>query len=411
MISIILSFLTDNPKDVLLAVGAIIISYAIYFYISYFTRSNPLPGPLPLPIVGNLLSYPGDAGRWAQELHKKYGDIYEVYLGTSRTVWLNRSDLIDKVMSTSQTNHFHHRTSENDGLDELKVTGNGVFFNRIKHDWSFNRKFYDKTIMTPQFAKDILPVTQSVFKQLESIWKDFEGGKEIDFKSWMLRFNFECALKLSTHFQAPALINYYNMLNSKRKIMVPDGPLSSIDTERFVNCLGSNFDSWCFFLLIPKYLRRTLETKTNDHLLREIDWLYSNILKIIKLGRSQIENSSIDEVRKNQDLLTQLITINTEKDVTKGISDPSHSEPMSDSNIRQNLTETLGGGTVTVYLNLFHYIRYIKLLVIYLFYLFTFALKDFKCFKLCDLLCGSPSRSLSTNSSRISKCVRSRWRY
>ncbi|RHZ86545.1 hypothetical protein Glove_50g111 [Diversispora epigaea] len=352
MIAIVCDYLINHPQDIFLSIGALIISYIIYFYISYFTRSDPLPGPLPLPIVGNLLAYPGDAGKWAQELHKKYGDIYEVYLGTARTVWLNRSDLVDKVMSSSHTNHFHHRTGENDGLDELDITSKGVFFNNIGKDLNYHRKIYEKTIMTPQFGKNILPVTQSLFKQLESFWKDykcFEENREIDFSLWMQQFGFECTLKLVTHFHAPALINYYNSLNPKQKVTkIPEDSLSSIDTERFINCLKSNFDSWCFFLLIPKYLRRTLEIRTNNYLLREKDWLYSNVLNIIKLRKSQIENSSIDELRANQDLLTQFITMNTEKDISKGITDDFHSEPMSDGNIRQNLIETLSGGTVTV---------------------------------------------------------------
>ncbi|CAG8438878.1 6682_t:CDS:2 [Diversispora eburnea] len=327
MIATILDFLVNNLQDIFLSIGALIISYIIYFYISYFTRSNPLPGPLPLPIVGNLLAYPGDAGKWAQELHKKYGDIYEVYLGTARTVWLNRSDLVEKIMSSSHTNHFHYRTGENDGLDELDITGKGVFFNNIGKDLNYHRKIYDKTIMTPQFGKNILPVTQSLFKQLESLWKDykcFEENREIDFSSWMQQFGFESTLKLVTHFHAPALINYYNSLNPKQKVTkIPEDSLSSIDTERFINCIKSNFDSWCFFLLIPKYLRRTLEIRTNNYLLREIDWLYSNVLNIIKLRKSQIENSSIDELPHHPKVLQQIhqelenvLGTNTDSEIT-----------------------------------------------------------------------------------------------
>ncbi|CAG8566774.1 5995_t:CDS:2 [Diversispora eburnea] len=322
MFSTNLSFLIFVLQDIFLVFGTLIISYIIYFYISYFTRLNPLPGPLPLPIVGNSLAYSGDAGKLAQELREKYGDIYEIYLGSTRTVWLNRADMADKIMSAN------NRTSENFNLDEIGVSDKGFLFNRNLNDVIFHRKIFDKTIMTSQFGKKFVTITQSLFKELESLWKDngcLEGDKEIDFILWMERFGFECILKLTTNFRAYALINYYNLLNYKQKVKVPESSLSSIDTEGFTKSLHAYFHILHhFFFSVKCLLRAPGKRKTTNYFLRNKDSLDSNIMNIIKLQKSQIENSSTDEPPENQDLLTQLL-----------MSD------VKDVNVRQNLVEIL----------------------------------------------------------------------
>ncbi|CAJ0757629.1 8253_t:CDS:1, partial [Entrophospora sp. SA101] len=56
------------------------------------TRQSPLPGPFPLPFIGNVLER--DLGKLAKRCQKKYGDMFELYIGNQRTIWLCRADLI-----------------------------------------------------------------------------------------------------------------------------------------------------------------------------------------------------------------------------------------------------------------------------------------------------------------------------
>ncbi|CAG8438867.1 6681_t:CDS:2 [Diversispora eburnea] len=240
----------------------------------------------------------------AQELRKKYGDIYEIYLGSTRTIWLNRADMVDEIMLSN------NRLAENFNLDEIGVSDKGVLLNRNLDDVMYHRKIFDKTILTSQFGKNITPITQSLFKELESLWKNYgclEGDKEIDILLWMERLGFECMLKLFTNFRAYALINYYNFLNPKQKVIVPENPLSPIVTEGFIKNLPNFFFIiHHFFFSVKCLLRAPGKRKITNNYLRGKDWLDSNIMNLIKLRKSQIENYSIDELPHHPEVLQQI---------------------------------------------------------------------------------------------------------
>src|SRR3954447_16821589 len=78
--------------------------YTIYYYYKYSKRKNPLPGPLPLPFVGNsyqLGFLNGDkiSSEFIKELFSHYGDIFETYSFNERIIWINRIDLAEKILS------------------------------------------------------------------------------------------------------------------------------------------------------------------------------------------------------------------------------------------------------------------------------------------------------------------------
>ena len=55
-----------------------IIVYTAQYYYNYFARPNPLPGPFPIPVLGNAYQAIGlEQNDWFMSMHKKYGDMYE----------------------------------------------------------------------------------------------------------------------------------------------------------------------------------------------------------------------------------------------------------------------------------------------------------------------------------------------
>src|SRR6266480_1421914 len=84
-----------------------LIIYIAHYYFKYFTRPNPLPGPFPLPIIGNLYLFKlDDYSRYAKHCHEKYGDLFEIYLGGKRQIFIGRLDVFDKLLNSSSKTNF-----------------------------------------------------------------------------------------------------------------------------------------------------------------------------------------------------------------------------------------------------------------------------------------------------------------
>src|SRR5437764_4187775 len=86
------------------------LTYVAQFYFRYFTRQNPIPGPIPFPLIGNFETYRPNASKWANELQKKYGDIFEVYSGglfslNNKQIWISNATLTNKLLKHTYTNN------------------------------------------------------------------------------------------------------------------------------------------------------------------------------------------------------------------------------------------------------------------------------------------------------------------
>ncbi|KAF0459350.1 cytochrome P450 [Gigaspora margarita] len=333
--------------------------YIIYFYYGYYTRQSPLPGPFPLPIIGNIfsfLTYPGDLIAWSSYLHKIYGDIYEVYMCNERCIWVCRGDLCETIYN--KPNKFLLRTTPNNGLDEINATQEGLSFIRDWELWKFNRRIVTKFLTNQKFLSDALKHIQVVWEEMESYLKEYEilsddnNGKILDFSKWVSVWSTDITLFLFTNQNAHSLANYNSTL-SQNSLLFQNIPKSILKSPNaFIENTTAYLESWIFFAFTPKFVRmlpgyrervKSFYDKRNS--------LRRNVKEIIQKRRKEIEIMDSDDEYDNSqnglfsDLLTTILTMNANVSVNKDIEYyEDNSKYMTDDDITALLIEVISGG-------------------------------------------------------------------
>src|SRR5687768_8309127 len=129
-------------KEFFNLLGIFLIFNFLKFYYKYFTRSNPLPGPIPLPYIGNAIQiiftlfkagiHQMDLGEYARLQAEKYGDLSELYKGNTRIIYLSKAEYLEKIYLQNTDTIYFRRTVVN-GVKELNV--NGLIFNNDRKSW------------------------------------------------------------------------------------------------------------------------------------------------------------------------------------------------------------------------------------------------------------------------------------
>ncbi|CAG8451359.1 10285_t:CDS:10 [Dentiscutata heterogama] len=311
-------------------------TYVAQFYFNYFTRKNPLPGPVPWPIIG---VWENDIAM-ANKFQEKYGDIWEVWKWSERHIWIGRADLATKLLNPSYSNNnFPFRTTKNEGLDLMDMTSKGVVFNLDWNSWNFNRKCVNRVLMSPKFLRHSVVYTQNLFTEMEKHWLSLGLDKEIDLAKWMMRFMMDSTLIMTTNKNFYALANYYDTFsNSKCSNHILK------DSERFVAAIRTHFIACAFFKDTPKYKRRFFPNlrRQAKELLEEVAWLNREVLKIIRERKQEIDRTPLED-ELSSDMLTMLLTLNTSRDINRETA----AEPISEDDVRAIVYDIIGGGSDT----------------------------------------------------------------
>src|SRR3954468_6229882 len=119
-----LIFSSIGTYDLILILSTLLIVYTSYFYFEYFTRENPLPGPLPLPFIGNIVDRGFDEFvDYTERMRKKYGDMFEIYFGTKRFIMLSKFEYMQNMFDYSLNSKYMRRIPYFAGLEELDIAG------------------------------------------------------------------------------------------------------------------------------------------------------------------------------------------------------------------------------------------------------------------------------------------------
>ncbi|CAG8601478.1 5006_t:CDS:2 [Funneliformis caledonium] len=328
----------------------IILIYVGHFYYKYFTRPNPLPGQIPLPLFGDVLSIifqaNGDDVEWFQFLNKKYGDIFETYIGNERKVVFAKAEYVEKMMSPSTNSNYIIRSEDYPSFEELGIKGKGILLNNDIRTWRFNRKFLTQAVLAPSFSNEVLHWTPILFNELNGYWKEIGEKAPIDFAVWIHRFTTEIIFQMTVGLNVNAMVTYFNHVEPSKKKHIKQN-LVVEDITQFVEVVEGGFDDIKFALTYPAFLRHTIMKKKNQTMLSNRREYIETMVKIIDYRRKEIENTPVEE-KLRHDMLTSLITANTERDINESkYMDEDRSKPLNNDEISQILFEAIAGGIDT----------------------------------------------------------------
>ncbi|GES74966.1 cytochrome P450 [Rhizophagus clarus] len=340
--------------------------YVAYYYFKYFTRVNPLPGPFPLPLFGNLFQFfwYNDLKLFFINCQKKYGDIFEVYLGIRRIV-LNRPEDIEKLLMPSTKSQYLMRFPYTQGLDELGMMGKGILANHNLKSWRYNRQFFTQAILAPKFSHEAIDWTNKLFNELEGYWNKLylkeeiirENKNVLDFSAWLNRYTNDMIIVLTTGERSYTMAGYFNIQGDEKA----DHPLPIVDdSEKFVRAFRKHLLNVAIFVLLPPFIRHYVpfvKSKAND-LIQNVRSIYDRIDTIVKRRREEIKNTPLDKPLPH-DMLTSVITANTPRDInyTKTVGGEALERPLNDIEIRHIMFDAFIGGTDTT-ANMITFITY-----------------------------------------------------
>ncbi|CAG8601441.1 5004_t:CDS:1 [Funneliformis caledonium] len=324
--------------------------YIAQFYYKYFTRSNPLPGQIPLPLFGNVLSIilqaNGDQAEWLNILNKKYGDVFETYSGNERQIVFAKAEYVEKLMSPSTNSNYIMKTDDYPALKELGMKGKGIFLNNDISTWRFNRKFFTQAILTPSFSNEVLHWTPILFNELNVYWKEIGKNAPIDFAVWIHRFTTEIIFQMTVGLKVNSMATYFNNVEPSKRIHIESSPAVE-NIANFADDIEKELDCIKFVLTFPALIRHTILKKKNQAVLNHRRKIIETMKKIIDYRRKEIEATPVED-KLRHDMLTSLITANTERDINKSkYMDEDHSKPLNNDEISQNLLEAISGGIDT----------------------------------------------------------------
>ncbi|CAG8772185.1 20924_t:CDS:2, partial [Racocetra persica] len=335
---------TINLSNCLEVITLILATYIFNFYYNYFTRTNRLPGPFPLPFIGNYHNYAYDSKRFYEQCQQKYGDISEIMLDR-RYIILSKPQYIKDLFGSSA---FFPRIPYSQGTVEIGMYGHGIVFNEDQKSWSYNKRFFTESLSI-KFMDASIESTNQLFKELSEYWQSLGSQNtskkknnnwvlETDFSAWLHGFTNDLISTIITGKRTYSIASYYNT-QSDRRSEHPDALIENGD--KFVKAILKFVESFVFVMFVNPFMRHYVPIirDISNYYLKKRKYLFDELDSIITKRRKEIEEMAMDTEKKT-DMLTSLI-------IAK----------MEDKDIRGNLLDAFLGGTDTT-ANSFCFITY-----------------------------------------------------
>jgi cytochrome P450 len=325
-----------------------IVSYVINFYINYFNRPAQIPGPLPLPIIGNLHQIGSDLAAALDRFHEKYGDFYEFYAGNIRNVVISRPDLAEKVWGPTsiKTTKFIMRNAPSVGVDELGLGTKGIVLNRDIESWNINRKCLIQSTSSKPFLREAIKLVSKVSDEIFEYWQIMEKkGIQVEFHDWMTALGTDIVITTATGKRVTSTADLFNKsLNFNEKNSKTGIWNNGLE---FTNAIYTYNESMMFMMMFAPFIRRNFPgiKNLNNKFLDNRDWINNELKRLIAERRKEVENTPLDQPL-TPTILTLLITTNTERDLDK-INLGKFDRPLMDEELSSILREVFTGGLDT----------------------------------------------------------------
>ncbi|CAB5392812.1 unnamed protein product [Rhizophagus irregularis] len=308
-----------------------IIGYVSHFYYRYFTRINPIPGPIPLPIVGNIHQKIGySLGEWYKLLHKQYGDMFEVNYAGQRIVVLCRPELLENMNTTSTKTKYPIRFNNTEGLVEYGVSAVGVGHNNVPKSWKFNRQFFTQAMLTPSFNHQAIEWTYELWKEMEIYWNKIGENQELDLGKWMHRFTNEIIFNIATGVKNNSVAAFYYTVVDPESIKTLDKTEQAKMeySEEFVQSIETYMSgSASVFCFVVYFLEHHPEVK--KRLRQELDEVFGNDstkpITFKELEELHYCDAVIKEVNRHSPVAFMIGRVSSESDNVGGCEWPKGS--------------------------------------------------------------------------------------
>ncbi|KAG9302063.1 hypothetical protein G9A89_021107 [Geosiphon pyriformis] len=277
-------------------------------------------------------------------MEAKYGDMWELYMGSERQIWVARNEIIEKILASSTKTNYFNKGSYKEGLDEIQQHCSGISMNRDVESWRFYRKCMTNSIMSQSFLEKYHDTTQNLFGDMTCHWLKLGRNTQIDLAQWLPRFTTELIMITSSNQKTNLLDTYFNQLLRKDEKVKLKLTKSEKRSEEFLYHLCTTLRVFQYLTMFPQWLRHYVPgfKKHNDYCIEHQKRLRAMIGEVLHERKVEIEKIPKDR-NIRPDFLSTLLTINTERSHVS-ITKEGLARPLTEDEIQAIIIEILLGG-------------------------------------------------------------------
>ena len=279
------------------------------------TRSlDELPGPRPLPLVGNLHQIdPTKVHLVLEEWSQRYGPMYKFRLGPRQVVAISAPSLIDELLR-SRPEVFRRSANMDAIISEIGIKG---VFNAEGDAWRPQRKLA-VAALAQRNLRHLYPSIRTVASRLKTRWERFAAsGEPLDIVEELKRFTVDVTMLIAFGYDANTVEQDGDVIQSELEIIFP-----AVNRR--------------LFALLPIWrIVRLPSDRRLDHALKTVrDWLSG----LVDNARSALK-ADPDRAHKPSNFLEAML-----------VAVDDEGQPFSDDVIMSNLmTMLLAGEDTTAY--------------------------------------------------------------